>query len=606
MITIRRLLIREFLIVGSIAVLALMGIRGTFELWALREQATSQAEASGRLVADAILHQTRGAEDLGGALALMWRRGQLAPGQPGTELALEALLRQSTAENIVLADSSGRLSNAHRDGSGFVTRSLSGDGRLVETRWDADGHPADRRELEVPALDYTQRPWFRQAMEAPAPSWTPAYAFIQPEVQGITYCLRALDGQGRVLGVVGVDLRLDKLSDLMQRDRPSPSAEVCLLTPDGQALPSPSDADQAELGRKALASAAAAEGWPMVRASGRLWALHKARLEGPGWTLVTAIPLSDLVARPRRITLVSLLVGILTLTIIAVRLAAVARRVTQPLTELARGSEGLLSGQPVPLPLTDLEELAQVRQALEAASSGAQERRRLELELQRVQRLEMAGAMASGLAHDLNNHLSTIQGQLDLMALKMPGETSDARLARAQDAAERMARLLQDLVAFGKPRAIAADPVDLNALVSEAGRLLEHSRGKRMQVELDLDPALPPVAGDRIQLEQVILNLGFNAKDATPEGGQLSLKTGRQGGEAFFEVRDTGTGMSPEVREKLFTPFFSTKGDTKGTGLGLAMAASIVKAHHGRILVESEPGFGSAFTVWLPLAEGAV
>jgi signal transduction histidine kinase len=250
--------------------------------------------------------------------------------------------------------------------------------------------------------------------------------------------------------------------------------------------------------------------------------------------------------------------------------------------------------------------LAQVRQALEAASSGAQERRRLELELQRVQRLEMAGAMASGLAHDLNNHLSTIQGQLDLMALKMPGETSDARLARAQDAAERMARLLQDLVAFGKPRAIAADPVDLNALVSEAGRLLEHSRGKRMQVELDLDPALPPVAGDRIQLEQVILNLGFNAKDATPEGGQLSLKTGRQGGEAFFEVRDTGTGMSPEVREKLFTPFFSTKGDTKGTGLGLAMAASIVKAHHGRILVESEPGFGSAFTVWLPLAEAAV
>jgi signal transduction histidine kinase len=125
-----------------------------------------------------------------------------------------------------------------------------------------------------------------------------------------------------------------------------------------------------------------------------------------------------------------------------------------------------------------------------------------------------------------------------------------------------------------------------------------------MRVDLDLDPTVPIVAGDRIQLEQVILNLGFNAKDATPEGGLLSLTTGRRGTEAFFEVRDTGTGMTPSVKEKLFTPFFSTKGEEQGTGLGLAMVASIVKSHHGRILVESEPGHGSAFTVWLPLAEG--
>ncbi len=608
MITIRRLLIREFLIIGSIAVLALMGLRGSFELWVLREQATSQAEISGRLVADAILHQTRGAEGLGEALALMWRRGELAPGQPGTELALEGLLRQSQVENLVLADTAGRLSNAHRDGQGFVTRSLTAGGRVLETRWDADGRPSERRIMDLPSLDYTQRPWYRQAMTRSSPSWTPAYAFIEPAVEGITYCTKVVDGQGRVLGVVGVDLRLDRLNALMQHDRPSPGALVSLAGPDGRGIaPSiaPSqDARDAELGHMALASGAAASGWPMVRSGGRAWLLHKQRIEGPGWTLVTAIPFGDLAIRPGRITIISLLIGALTLTIIAIRLAVAARRVTLPLTELARSSEGLLAGEPVPLPPTDIEELAQAREALQAASTGMLERHRLELELQRVQRLELAGAMASGLAHDLNNHLSTIQAQLDLLALEAPSPASGARLTRAQEAAERMARLLQDLVAFGKPRAIVADPVDLNALVAEAGRLLEHSRGKRMQMELDLDPALPAVAGDRIQLEQVILNLGFNAKDATPEGGRLSLRTGLKDGEAFFEVRDTGTGMTPEVKEKLFTPFFSTKGSDKGTGLGLAMVASIVKAHHGRILVESEPGFGSAFTVWLPLAKG--
>lgn len=150
------------------------------------------------------------------------------------------------------------------------------------------------------------------------------------------------------------------------------------------------------------------------------------------------------------------------------------------------------------------------------------------------------------------------------------------------------------------------ETVDLNELVRQAGRLLEHSRGKRMEVELDLDPSRPAVLGDKVQLEQVILNLGFNAKDATPEGGRISLRTGRQGREACFEISDTGTGMTPEVREKLFTPFFSTKDEGLGTGLGLAMVASIVKAHGGRVLVESEPGHGSIFTVWLPMAEEAV
>ena len=297
-----------------------------------------------------------------------------------------------------------------------------------------------------------------------------------------------------------------------------------------------------------------------------------------------------------------------TLTILGItwRLVAVSRRITRPLLELAEASQGLLAELPMPLPPTEIRELALAGQALAAASAGLQERQRLESEIQRIQRLELLGTMAAGLAHDLNNHLSAIQGQIQMAGLKAPDDPSSPHIARALEACGRMSRLLQDLVSFGKPRKIVMEEVDLNELVRQAGRLLEHSRGKRMEVELDLDPRQPVVRGDKVQLEQVMLNLGFNAKDATAEGGRIGLRTRRLGREACFEISDTGTGMTPEVREKLFIPFFSTKGEGQGTGLGLAMVASIVKAHDGRVLVESEPGHGSIFTVWLPLDEEGI
>ncbi|HET6330628.1 MAG TPA: ATP-binding protein [Holophagaceae bacterium] len=616
MISIRRLLLREFLIIGSLALVLLLGARSIAELWTLREQATTQADSGLKLLMDGINHQVQQAEELGNAVALMWRRGEIAPGQPGAELTLEGLLRQSEAQNLVLTDTQGRSVSAQDLDGAFATSSLiSVDGKphTLVRRWDADGKVASSQILDMVVPDLTQRPWYRQAMTSGGPSWTGPYLFISPGVAGVTYYRRAVDASGRSQGAVGVDLQLDALKRLMRKYKPTPNALTRLTGADGQILAPPdrqaplsSDAEDLDsLIKAALTSKTAQTGWPVVRAGSRFWLVHQDRVERTGWRMLVAIPMNDLISAPGRITMAALAIGLLAIFAIALRLASVSRRIAQPLLDLERSSEALLAGQTLPFPPTDIRELAQARAALEAASLSMQERHKLELELQRMQRLDLVGTMAAGLAHDMNNHLTAIQGQIQLAALSAREGPQAAHIAQAEEACQGMARLLKDLVAFGKPRALHSDRVDLNVIVGLVGKLLEHSRGKRMRVDLDLDHSGPVVAGDPIQLEQVILNLGFNAKDATPEGGLLTLTTGRKGGEAFFEVRDTGTGMTPAVREKLFTPFFSTKGEDQGTGLGLAMVASIVKAHHGRILVESEPGHGSAFTVWLPLARAA-
>lgn len=607
MISIRRLLVREFLIVGTLALLLLLGTRGLAEFWTIRAQATTQAGQSFELLKDGINHHTQDAETLGQSLALLWRRGALAPGQPGTELALEALLRQSSAQNLILVDTLGDLASAHFIDGTYRTRSLvrvDGLMRIQEREWNEAGQVAQSRLLDLPAPDYTQRPWYRQAVDTHTPSWTLPYLFVSPPLPGVTYCLPVKDAQGKVLGAVGVDLRLQELDQLIGKYKPTPGARSFITTPEGKAIASgnPDAAGAGPLQEAALAQADADSEWPMVNAEGRRWLVHRDRLDGSGWMIVAAIPVGDLISMPRRITLSALAIGFATILAIALRLMAVSRRLTVPLMELAVASEGLLAEHPVPLAPTDIHELALAREALAAASTSLRERQRLEAELQRIQRLELVGNMASGLAHDMNNHLAAIQGQVELAGLKAPEGPAAPYIARALDACGRMGRLLQDLVAFGRPRQIAMERVDLNALLWQTGRLLEHSRGKPMQVEFDLDPAGPVVLGDRVQLEQVILNLGFNAKDASPERGRITLMTRHRDGEACFEISDSGTGMTPEVREKLFTPFFSTKGAGGGTGLGLAMVASIVKAHGGRITVESEPGFGSIFTVWLPLA----
>jgi PAS domain S-box-containing protein len=241
------------------------------------------------------------------------------------------------------------------------------------------------------------------------------------------------------------------------------------------------------------------------------------------------------------------------------------------------------------------------------------ERRRLEDALRQSQKLEAVGRLAGGIAHDFNNLLTGISGNVGL-ALLEAGEHHPVRplLLEVEDVVRRAASLTRQLLAFSSRQRMTPRPVSLNATVEDLRRLLARLIGEDVALAMAFDPELPPVLADPGQVEQVVVNLVVNARDAIAGRGRIELSTravevtadaaDRPAGRyAVLGVRDSGAGMAPEVLAHAFEPFFSTKGG-KGTGLGLATVYGIVRQHGGFIEVTSVPGQGSTFDVHLPLA----
>ncbi len=246
------------------------------------------------------------------------------------------------------------------------------------------------------------------------------------------------------------------------------------------------------------------------------------------------------------------------------------------------------------------------------------ERRRLEAQVRQRQKMEVVGQLAGGVAHDFNNLLTVILGGAGaLLSTEEPDAAARREVAEEiKAAASRAADLTRQLLAFARKQVSAPAPVDLNAAVLGTQRMLARLLGEQVALEVRLDPAAGIVRCDPGQLEQVILNLAVNARDAMPRGGSLVIATravpappgpprdGEPGARGWAELSlaDTGTGMPAEVREHLFEPFFTTKPPGQGTGLGLATVHGIVAQGGGRVEVESEVGRGSTFTVRLPRA----
>lgn len=233
-----------------------------------------------------------------------------------------------------------------------------------------------------------------------------------------------------------------------------------------------------------------------------------------------------------------------------------------------------------------------------------------EARLRDAQRLESVGRLAAGIAHDLNNLLTPILGYADLVARQLgDGHPHADALAQIKYASERARDLVAQLTAFGRRQTLEYRTVDLNAAVGRLEKLLRRSFRADIHLHLDLAGETPPVRADLGQIEQVIMNLALNAADAMPGGGDLCIGTsavpapvdggGLPGPCAMLWVRDTGAGMDKETVARIFEPFFSTKGEM-GTGLGLATVHGIVKQHSGEILVDSVPGRGTTFRVYLP------
>lgn len=237
------------------------------------------------------------------------------------------------------------------------------------------------------------------------------------------------------------------------------------------------------------------------------------------------------------------------------------------------------------------------------------ERRQLESEYRHAQKMEALGQLAAGVAHDFNNLLTVIGGNAAL--LKM-AEVSGAELRECCDeivsATDSATNLTRQLLTFGRKNVVRRTEVDLDEVVDKFTRMLERLVGADVRLRRERDADLSLVLADTSMLEQVLLNLAVNARDAMPDGGELVITTSNRrpsreiGAWVCLTVRDNGAGIPPALVSKLFEPFFTTKEPGRGTGLGLATVFGIVQQHKGRIEVESEPGKGSAFHVFLPVS----
>jgi PAS domain S-box-containing protein len=233
-----------------------------------------------------------------------------------------------------------------------------------------------------------------------------------------------------------------------------------------------------------------------------------------------------------------------------------------------------------------------------------EEHDRLESELRQAQRLEAIGRLAGGIAHDFNNVLAAIIGFAKLLLRDLPADSPEREkaehIARAGD---RAASLTRQLLAFSRRQLLTPQVLNLNDVIVDVRLLLERVIGEDIRLEVVLDSELGNIKADPGQLEQVILNLAVNARDAMPTGGRLTIETTNVDADVAFSISDTGQGMDEDTRLRAFDPFFTTKETGKGTGLGLATVYGIVTQSGGTIQIDSVPGQGTSVTVRLPRTE---
>jgi PAS domain S-box-containing protein len=256
---------------------------------------------------------------------------------------------------------------------------------------------------------------------------------------------------------------------------------------------------------------------------------------------------------------------------------------------------------------------------IDGIETDVTDRVQLEERFRHAQKMEAVGQLAGGVAHDFNNILTAVLGYADLLLARLgPTDPHRAALEEIKKGGERAAGLTRQLLAFSRRTPTQLISVDVNATIHGVEPMLRRLIGEDLEFRLELEDGLGPVRADPIQLEQVIVNLVVNARDAMPDGGSIAIRTDRvvlseeeaslaemgEGACVRIRVTDTGTGIAPAVLERIFEPFFTTKEPGRGTGLGLATAYGIVRQHRGNIRASSVEGRGSTFEVLLPESTG--
>lgn len=305
----------------------------------------------------------------------------------------------------------------------------------------------------------------------------------------------------------------------------------------------------------------------------------------------------------------------------------IVRRITRPLNRLTEGIQSLESGKSFePVLVETHDEIGRLAQAFnhmaETIRKREAEKEHLAEELRHAQKMEAIGTLAGGVAHDFNNILTAIVGFGTLLQRSLKQDNPyQVYVDQILNAAERATNLVKRLLAFGRKQVINPRPTDLNEIIKSIEKLLARLISEDIDFEINLFGAPLVCHVDSGQIDQILMNLVTNARDAMPDGGTLRITTdcvaldeqffgqlerGKRGNYAIITVTDTGMGMDEETKDRVFDPFFTTKEVGKGTGLGLSMVYGIVKQHEGFVTVNSEHGKGTIFTIYLPLVADEV
>ncbi len=303
----------------------------------------------------------------------------------------------------------------------------------------------------------------------------------------------------------------------------------------------------------------------------------------------------------------------------------IVKGITKPLSSLTEGVKAIGTGDAVePISIETKDEIGKLAAAFnnmaQSLKKREEEKQQLEEQLRQAQKMEAIGTLAGGIAHDFNNILTGIIGYGHLLQKKVSKEdrAKQQYLEQLLSSAGRAAVLTQSLLAFSRKQVINPQPVKLNEIVKRVEKLLSRLIGEDIEMKTVYSEKDITVVADSGQIEQVLMNLATNARDAMPDGGQLIIKTelveldddysrsfadDDTGKYALISVSDNGAGMDEKTRERIFEPFFTTKDPGRGTGLGLSIVYGIIKQHNGFIDVQSEPGKGTAFNIYLRSVE---